>query len=249
MRLAKAFTGRHEFITLTHSFHGRQWHPLRNREHGAQDPRRSVYARVSPSRRRRMSIATRSAPTIRKSWRSDAPRWSSGRSTTSRAATSPPSSPSRSWARAGIIVPPASYFRRVKEVLDRHGILFIADEVQSGFGRTGKMFAIEHYGVEPDIMVMAKGIADGFPLSATVARPEIADASAQASTSRPSAATRSPAPPRSPTSTSCSTNTSRTNRPARASASLRDLRELAERHPLDRRGPRHRVDDRRRTRG
>ena len=75
----------------------------------------------------------------------------------------------------GILVPPASYFPRVKEILDRHGILFIADEVQSGFGRTGTMFAIEHYGVEPDIMVMAKGIADGFPLSATIARAEIAD--------------------------------------------------------------------------
>jgi 4-aminobutyrate aminotransferase-like enzyme len=75
----------------------------------------------------------------------------------------------------GILVPPASYFQRVKEILDRHGILFIADEVQSGFGRTGKTFAVEHFGVEPDIMVLAKGIADGFPLSATIAPPEIAD--------------------------------------------------------------------------
>jgi len=76
----------------------------------------------------------------------------------------------------GIIVPPDGYFKRVKEILDEEGILFIADEVQSGFGRTGKMFAIEHYGVEPDIMCMAKGIAGGFPLSAFIARPEIADA-------------------------------------------------------------------------
>ena len=76
----------------------------------------------------------------------------------------------------GIIVPPDGYFKRVKEILDEEGILFIADEVQSGFGRTGKMFAIEHYGVEPDIMCMAKGIADGWPLSAFIARPEIADA-------------------------------------------------------------------------
>jgi acetylornithine/succinyldiaminopimelate/putrescine aminotransferase len=60
--------------------------------------------------------------------------------------------------------------------LTEHGILFIADEVQSGFGRTGKMFAIEHYGVEPDILVTAKGIADGFPLSAFTTRPEIAAA-------------------------------------------------------------------------
>src|SRR4029077_537158 len=76
----------------------------------------------------------------------------------------------------GIIVPPANYFKEVKKVLDRHGILFIADEVQSGFARTGKMFAIEHYGVEPDIMVTAKGIADGFPLSAFTTRTEIAAA-------------------------------------------------------------------------
>jgi 4-aminobutyrate aminotransferase-like enzyme len=76
----------------------------------------------------------------------------------------------------GIIVPPSNYFKEVKKVLDHYGILFIADEVQSGFARTGKMFAIEYYGVEPDILVTAKGIADGFPLSAFTTRPEIADA-------------------------------------------------------------------------
>ena len=74
----------------------------------------------------------------------------------------------------GIIVPPADYFREIKKVLDRHGILFICDEVQTGFGRTGKMFAIEHYGVEPDVLVTAKGIADGFPLGAFTTRGEIA---------------------------------------------------------------------------
>jgi len=76
----------------------------------------------------------------------------------------------------GIIVPPEGYFKRVKETLDEMGILFICDEVQTGFGRTGKLFGIEHYGVEPDIMTLAKGIADGWPLSAFIARPEIADA-------------------------------------------------------------------------
>jgi len=75
----------------------------------------------------------------------------------------------------GIIAPPKPYFKKVKEVLDRHDILLFVDEVQSGFCRTGKMFAIEHYGVEPDIMAMAKGIASGFPLSAFIARDEIAD--------------------------------------------------------------------------
>jgi 4-aminobutyrate aminotransferase len=75
----------------------------------------------------------------------------------------------------GIIVPPDNYFKRVKKILEAHDILFVADEVQSGFGRTGKMFAIDHYGVEPDIMVMAKGIANGFPLSCFIGRDEIAD--------------------------------------------------------------------------
>jgi 4-aminobutyrate aminotransferase len=74
----------------------------------------------------------------------------------------------------GIIVPPEGYFKKVKEILDEFKILFIADEVQSGFGRTGKLFAIEHYKVEPDIMAMAKGIAGGFPLSAFITRDEIA---------------------------------------------------------------------------
>jgi len=76
----------------------------------------------------------------------------------------------------GILVPASNYFREIKKVLDQHGILFIADEVQSGFGRTGKMFSIEHYGVVPDILVTAKGIADGFPLSAFTTPPEIAAA-------------------------------------------------------------------------
>jgi 4-aminobutyrate aminotransferase-like enzyme len=76
----------------------------------------------------------------------------------------------------GIIPPPPEYFKIIKETLDEYGILFIADEVQSGFGRTGKLFAIEHYGVEPDIMTLAKGIADGFPISACIARADIGDA-------------------------------------------------------------------------
>jgi 4-aminobutyrate aminotransferase-like enzyme len=76
----------------------------------------------------------------------------------------------------GILVPPRGYFKAVKPILDKHNILFIADEVQSGFGRCGSMFAIEQYEVEPDILLMAKGIADGFPLGAMIAREEIAAA-------------------------------------------------------------------------
>jgi 4-aminobutyrate aminotransferase len=76
----------------------------------------------------------------------------------------------------GIIPPPPDYLRTVKEILDDNDILFIADEVQSGFGRTGKLFAFEHYGVTPDIMTMAKGIANGFPISACTTTTEIGEA-------------------------------------------------------------------------
>jgi len=75
----------------------------------------------------------------------------------------------------GIIVPPKEYFKEIKKTLDKYGILLLLDEVQCGFGRSGKLFAVEHYDVEPDIMAFAKGIADGFPLSAFIAREEIAD--------------------------------------------------------------------------
>jgi 4-aminobutyrate aminotransferase len=73
----------------------------------------------------------------------------------------------------GYIVPPPEYLGRLQDICRRHGILLIADEVQSGFGRTGKMFACEHWGVEPDIFCVAKGIASGLPLGAMIARSEI----------------------------------------------------------------------------
>jgi 4-aminobutyrate aminotransferase / (S)-3-amino-2-methylpropionate transaminase / 5-aminovalerate transaminase len=75
----------------------------------------------------------------------------------------------------GIVPLPQGYLTRVKEILDARGILLIVDEVQSGFGRSGHMFAVEDYNVEPDIMTMAKGIASGFPLGAFIAREDIAD--------------------------------------------------------------------------
>lgn len=73
----------------------------------------------------------------------------------------------------GYVPPPASFLAGVQEICREHGILFIADEVQSGFGRAGKWWAHEHFQVEPDIMVMAKGIASGFPLSGIAARGEL----------------------------------------------------------------------------
>ncbi|KQY56557.1 aminotransferase class III-fold pyridoxal phosphate-dependent enzyme [Nocardioides sp. Root140] len=73
----------------------------------------------------------------------------------------------------GYIVPPAAWVQRLREVCDRHGILLVADEVQSGMGRTGKMWAIELADVEPDVIISAKGIASGLPLGAFAAKAEL----------------------------------------------------------------------------
>src|SRR5437870_850726 len=75
----------------------------------------------------------------------------------------------------GYVVPPPAFMPRLRALCDRHGILLIADEVQSGYGRTGKMFASEHTGVVPDIMTLAKSIASGLPLSAVVASSKLMD--------------------------------------------------------------------------
>lgn len=76
----------------------------------------------------------------------------------------------------GFVTPPPEFFRILIEICQKHDILFIADEVQSGFGRTGKMFACEHYGIEPDILVTAKSLGGGLPLAAVTGRAEIMDA-------------------------------------------------------------------------
>ena len=75
----------------------------------------------------------------------------------------------------GFVVPPTDFLRTLQQLCDRHGILFIADEVQTGFGRTGRMFACEHFGITPDILVTAKSIAAGLPLAAVVGRAELMD--------------------------------------------------------------------------
>ena len=73
----------------------------------------------------------------------------------------------------GYLVPPSKVHHELRRIADKYGILLIHDEVQSGMGRTGRMFASEHFGVSPDIVTIAKGIASGMPLSATVARAEV----------------------------------------------------------------------------
>jgi len=76
----------------------------------------------------------------------------------------------------GFIAPPKEFYSILQEICRKHGILFIADEVQSGIGRTGKFFAIEHYGVEPDIITSAKSLGGGLPMAAVTGRAEVMDA-------------------------------------------------------------------------
>jgi 4-aminobutyrate aminotransferase len=75
----------------------------------------------------------------------------------------------------GYVVPPEGYFPELKRLLDEHGILLAMDEVQSGIGRTGRWFGIEHFGVVPDIVCVAKGIAAGLPLGVTASRADLMD--------------------------------------------------------------------------
>ena len=76
----------------------------------------------------------------------------------------------------GFVVAPKEFIEGVRRICDEYGIVMVVDEVQTGFARTGKLFAIEHYDVEPDLITLAKSIAMGLPLSATIGKPEIMDA-------------------------------------------------------------------------
>src|SRR5260370_23481509 len=76
----------------------------------------------------------------------------------------------------GFIIPPRDYFKLLQNICRQHGILFIADEVQSGFPRTGKWFASEHFGIEPDLITMAQSLRGGMPIAAVTGRAEIMDA-------------------------------------------------------------------------
>ncbi|MEX0673476.1 MAG: 4-aminobutyrate--2-oxoglutarate transaminase [Gaiellaceae bacterium] len=78
----------------------------------------------------------------------------------------------------GFVVAPQEFLEGIRRICDEHGIVLVVDEVQTGFGRTGKMFAIEHYGIEPDLMTVAKSIAAGLPLSGVIGKAEIMDAPA-----------------------------------------------------------------------
>ncbi len=175
LKLARLYTGKSEFIGLQGSFHGRSMGALSVTGNQGRKKRGGPYL---------PGVAFAPAPYVYRSmWPNDpekcAVECAKALEDTILYSTSGNVAAFIAepvMGEGGIIVPPENYFKEVKKVLDKHGILFIADEVQCGFGRTGKLFAIEHYGVEPDILCSAKGIADGFPLSMFTTRPEIADA-------------------------------------------------------------------------
>jgi 4-aminobutyrate aminotransferase/(S)-3-amino-2-methylpropionate transaminase len=172
LRLAKAFTGKTEFIALDTSFHGRTNATLavtgnRKRKQRGGPYLGGVAFAPAPNPYRCRYCAGACSLACADAVQDVLDYQTSGNVA---AFIAEPV-----LGEGGIIVPPDGYFQRVRSILDQHQILFIADEVQSGFGRTGKMFAIEHWGVEPDIMAMAKGIAAGFPLGGFIARSDVAD--------------------------------------------------------------------------
>ena len=176
MRLSKHHTGKNEMIALTHSFHGRTNATLSITGNSGRKISGGPYL---------SGIAFAPAPHFyRCPFGSKTEEECGDRAANYLADTIKYQTAGNVAAfiaepilgEGGIITPPPNYFKLVKEILDAHGILFICDEVQTGFGRTGKLFAIEHYGVEPDIRTTAKGIADGSPLGAFTATPEIGDA-------------------------------------------------------------------------
>jgi len=174
LKLAKVYTGKTEFIALETSFHGRTWGALSVTGNSARKRRAGPFA---------PGVAFAPAPySFRSPAGGDGDYGESCARSLERVLQFCTSGNVAAFiaepvlGEGGIIVPPLNYFKEVKKILDKHGVLFICDEVQSGFGRTGAMFAVEHYGVEPDILTTAKGIADGFPLGAFTTREEIAAA-------------------------------------------------------------------------
>lgn len=175
VRLVRFFTGRSEIMSLTHSFHGRTAGALaltgqRGRKGGPGPLMPGVsfapapYCYRCPLGLKYPDCGVACAQEVKKSMETS----SDGKLA---AFIAEPI-----LGEGGIIVPPKEYFEIVQNIVKEEGALFIADEVQTGFGRTGTMFAIEPYEVEPDIMIMAKGIANGFPLGAFIASPDIGNA-------------------------------------------------------------------------
>jgi len=174
MRMARTYTGKHEFIALEASFHGRTYATLSITGNSARKKRAGPYmpgvsfAPTPYCYRCAFNLKPETCGMRCAEYLEDIIKFNTYGDVAAFIAEPV-------LGEGGIIPPPEPYFKKVKEILAQYNILLFVDEVQSGFARTGKMFGIEHYGVEPDIMAMAKGIANGFPLGAFIAPDEIAD--------------------------------------------------------------------------
>ena len=174
MRMARTCTGKREFIALQASFHGRTYATLSITGNAARKKRGGPYmsgvsfAPPPYCYRCAFKLKPETCGMRCAEYLEDIIRFDSYNDVAAFVAEPV-------LGEGGIITPPEPYFRKIKEILTHYKILLFIDEVQTGFCRTGKMFAIEHYGVEPDILTMAKGIANGFPLGGFIAPPEIAD--------------------------------------------------------------------------
>jgi 4-aminobutyrate aminotransferase len=166
MKLARYATGRPSYIAFIGGFHGRTYGALSLTASKASQRRRfapllsSVFHAPFPSPARGVTT-DESLARIEELF----------------ATVAPPESVAAVFVEpiqgeGGYLVPPDDFLPRLRELTHKHGILLVADEVQSGMGRTGKLLAVEHTGVEPDIVCLAKGIASGLPLGAFIARAE-----------------------------------------------------------------------------
>ena len=165
MKLARHATGRPNVIVVHGGFHGRTY--LDDGDDDVEDRRTAPATSRSPPA---SSSTTFPRPF---EWSVDEADRGRARARRSPPAAATQTAPSETAAivmepvlgEGGYLPAPIAFVRGVREICAEHGILFVADEVQTGFARTGRMFAVEHAGVEPDIMVMAKGIASGFPIA------------------------------------------------------------------------------------
>jgi 4-aminobutyrate aminotransferase len=179
LKLAMYHTGRQKFISFFGSFHGRTL--------GALSLTSSKKAQRSGFKRQPLDVIHVPYPNhIRSPFKDVNDAESAGKATIDWIenrifqTTTPPEEVAGIvvevvQGEGGYIPAPPSFLKELRRICDEHGIMLIVDEVQSGMGRTGKMFAVDHYGVAPDIMCMAKGIGSGLPIGVCVARADIMD--------------------------------------------------------------------------
>ncbi len=176
IKLARVYTGRHKIVSLYRSYHGATYAAMS----AGGDPRKHpMDSQQVPN-----FVHVENPYFYRCPWYSSTPEECAERAAAHMEMIIQYEKPESIAAilmegesgSSGCIKYPADYWKRIKQIADRYGILTICDEVMSGFGRTGKMFAIEHHGVEPDILCMAKGLTSGYlPLGGIMVSDKIAD--------------------------------------------------------------------------